>query len=137
MTMKKRVSGRVEEFYRNQNNGREDDTVPAGKTVPKKRKKFRLNRMRLIMTVIILLLIAGVGVSVKSVFELHAEQKQLEEEQKQLKKEKTSLDDELKHVKDKEYIEEQARIQLRLIKPGEILYVLDDSKGTDEDEEKN
>ena len=37
-----------------------------------------------------------------------------------------------------EYIEEQARIQLRMIKPGEILFVLDkeqdkdDSNGNDE-----
>ena len=37
-----------------------------------------------------------------------------------------SLKEELKNVNDLDYIEEQARIQLRMIKPGEILYITDD-----------
>ena len=49
-----------------------------------------------------------------------------------------ALEAELENVNDLEYIEEQARIQLRMIKPGEILFVLDkeqdkdDSNGNDE-----
>ncbi len=82
------------------------------------------------MTVIVVVLIAVVGVSIKNVFDLRAEQDELRAKNKQLASEKASLKDELKNVNDYDYIEEQARIQLKLIRPGEILYVLDD-EGTD------
>lgn len=74
--------------------------------------------------------------SVKSIFTLRAEQKALTEQNNALLSEKESLEDELKNVSDKEYIEEQARIQLKLIKPGEILYILEDNKDK-EDEDKD
>jgi cell division protein FtsB len=38
--------------------------------------------------------------------------------------EKTRLEDELAHIDDPAYIEQQARTRLRMIKPGEIYYVL-------------
>ncbi len=82
------------------------------------------------MTVIVVVLIAVVGVSIKNVFDLRAEQDELRAKNKQLASEKASLKEELKNVNDYDYIEEQARIQLKLIRPGEILYVLDD-EGTD------
>ncbi|SCJ32502.1 cell division protein FtsB [uncultured Eubacterium sp.] len=82
------------------------------------------------MTVIVVVLIAVVGVSIKNVFDLRAEQDELRAKNKQLASEKASLKDELKNVNDYDYIEEQARIQLKLIRPGEILYVLDD-EGTE------
>lgn len=82
------------------------------------------------MTVIVVVLIAVVGVSIKNVFDLRAEQDELRAKNKQLASEKASLKEELKNVNDYDYIEEQARIQLKLIRPGEILYVLDD-EGTE------
>ena len=45
--------------------------------------------------------------------------------QKELNDEKAALQEELKNVNDLDYIEEQARNQLKLIKPGEILYILE------------
>ena len=91
------------------------------------------------LTVIMIILIAVLGMSVKNIFDLRAEQKALSEENKSLAVEKESLEEELKNVNDKDYIEEQARIQLKLIKPGEILYIFDDEKKEDtkDDEEDN
>ena len=57
--------------------------------------------------------------------ELEAQKQELEQKKKELKKEK-------KEVIDPDYIEDQARKQLKMVKPGEILYIL-----PDEDEKKD
>ena len=91
------------------------------------------------LTVIVVVLIAVLGVSVKNIFDLRAEQKALNEEHKALTSEKEALEEELKNVNDYDYIEEQARIQLKMIKPGEIMYILEDEQEDNEqtDEENN
>lgn len=93
------------------------------------RKKHKINHLRLGLTVMVIGLMVVLGMSVKNVISLHMEQNKLQEHNKNLVEEKSSLETELKNVNDRSYIEEQARIQLRLIKPGEILYILDDEKG--------
>ena len=128
--MKKRTKGRLQEFeQRNTQNDLEEFREERKKST-KKKKRVKINRVRIVVTVIVVVLIAVVGVSVKNVFDLRAEQNDLREKNKQLASEKASLREELKNVNDYYYIEEQARIQLKLIRPGEILYVLDD-EGTD------
>lgn len=86
------------------------------------------------MTVIVVVMIAVVGVSVRNIFSLRAEQSKLQTANSQLTAEKASLKDELKNVNDYDYIEEQARIQLKLIKPGEVLYILNDGRGNSNEE---
>lgn len=51
-------------------------------------------------------------------------QNQIEAENKALISQKLKLEEELKNVSNPKYIEQQARTQLRMIFPGEILYVL-------------
>jgi cell division protein FtsB len=41
---------------------------------------------------------------------------------------KARLENELEHIDDPEYIEQQARTRLRMVKPGEIYYVLPERK---------
>ena len=85
------------------------------------------------LTAIVVLLVVGLCMSVKNIFDLRAEQKALTEQKEALVVEKKSLEEELENINDYDYIEEQARMQLKLIKPGEILYILDD--GTEKDSE--
>ena len=86
----------------------------------------------MVLTAVVVIMIAVVGVSVKSIFSLRAEQAELSADNSRLTAEKASLAEELKNVNDYEYIEEQARIQLRLIKPGEVLYILDEQQDDNE-----
>lgn len=109
---------------------RKSETVSTAGTVRKK-KRVKLNQGRLILTVIVVILIAVVGMSIKNVFDLRAEQKNLQEENQNLLQQQDALKAELDNVNDLEYIEEQARIQLRMIKPGEILFVLDKEQDKD------
>lgn len=92
----------------------------------KKKKRVRVNRIRIVLTVIGIILVTVLALSIKNIFDLRAEQAELERENKLLTTEKKDLKQELKNVNDLEYIEEQARIQLKLIRPGEILYILDE-----------
>jgi len=138
--MSKKTKGRVKAFEAQQtgeSNARE--RVPREAVDWKKKKRVRINRGRLALTVIVIFLIAGLGMSVKNIFDLRAEQKALTDENKALAVEKESLQEELENINDYDYIEEQARIQLKLIKPGEILYILEDNKEDSEaeDEEDN
>jgi cell division protein FtsB len=59
---------------------------------------------------------------------LKIEESRAESDLAALQKEKQELEEELSHVYSKEYIEQQARAELRMIFPGEILYVLKDGE---------
>lgn len=132
--MAKKTKGRVKAFEAQTNDETKREKREPRKAVDwKKKKKVRINRGRMALTAIVILLIVGLGMSVKNIFDLRAEQKALAAEQETLAVEKKSLEEELDNINDYDYIEEQARMQLKLIKPGEILYILDDN--TDETEE--
>ncbi|MDR2355369.1 MAG: septum formation initiator family protein [Clostridiales Family XIII bacterium] len=45
--------------------------------------------------------------------------------------EKARLESELEHIDDPAYIEQQARTRLRMVKPGELYYVLPERDGTE------
>ena len=71
-----------------------------------------------------------------SVFQVESEQERVEAEKAALLAEKAKLEEELRHVTDPTYIEQQARTELRMIRPGELLYVLPE-KGSNENGEGN
>lgn len=85
-------------------------------------KSNKLRRMAIYAAIIII--IAGViGASAYNIISLKQEQKILTAQQKALKDKKQELKEELNHLNDPDYIEEQARAQLRLVMPGESIYV--------------
>lgn len=90
------------------------------------------NRKALVYLIIIVVMLSVAGASIYNILSLKQEQKALLEEQQRLKKQRQELQEELKHLEDPDYIEEQARTQLRLVMPGESIYVF-----SDEDAEKN
>lgn len=133
---RKKTKGRIREFERSTEKKTVEDYRREREEIaqrPKKKKKVKINKSKIIMTAIVVLLIAVLGMSMRNVFLLRNEQKELNEKQQELLSEKNTLKNELDNINDLEYIEEQARIQLRMIKPGEILFITEDNK-TDEDE---
>ena len=91
------------------------------------KRKISINKKRFLCTLIVIIFLICAAFSIKNIVYLHIEQARLEEEQAELEQEKTELEDELKNVNDEDYIEEQARKQLRMVKPGEQIYILDNS----------
>ena len=80
----------------------------------------------------VLLVLAVTTYYAYNVIAVEIVQNQVEAEHKALLMEKARLEEELKNVSDPKYIEQQARTQLRMIFPGEVLYILPDKQ-----EEKN
>ncbi len=74
---------------------------------------------------IILLLLVGIKGSV-SVLNLKSEQSKVEKNYDDLKVERDDLRQELKHINTSDYIEQTARDMLKMVMPGEILYIIKD-----------
>ena len=91
------------------------------------------NRRNAIIVAVVLLLLAA---SVRNIIKLELENRRLRNKQKQLIEQRKELKIELKNVNSKEYIEEQARKQLRLVDPDEILFVFPDEKEKDNAKDK-
>ena len=92
----------------------------------RRKRRVRINGFRLIISVIIIMLLIVFALSIHNVIKLKKEQGELIRQNEALQQKKAQLEEELASVNDKSYIEEQARKRLKLIKPGEILYILDD-----------
>lgn len=134
---KKRLEKRREEKAREEENARQRARQNTKGKMAIRRQK---NRRRLLTGLIVVCIIAVVGFSVINIISLKKEQHDVLAQQEQLEKEKKQLQKALDNINDPENLEEQARNQLRLIKPGETLYMFPDeitdrTGSTDEDKE--
>ena len=91
------------------------------------------NRRNVIIVAVVLLLLAA---SVRNIVKLELENRRLKNKQKELIEQRKELKIELNNVNSKEYIEEQARKQLRLVDPDEILFVFPSEKDKDDADKK-
>ena len=95
-----------------------------------------LRKRRALMLVVFLVVFAILATMCgKDIVRLKAENIALKKQQAELEQQRDELKEELKHVDDPEYIREQARKQLRLLNPGEILFTFDDGQVVEETEE--
>lgn len=94
----------------------------AGKMAIRRQKR----RRKILTGLIILGIIGAMSLSLVNIISLKKEQHDVLAEQEQLKQQKQELQKELDNISDPENIEEQARNQLRLIRPGEMLYMFPD-----------
>lgn len=93
----------------------------------KRLKKKRRSKRNLIIFLFILAILFSFG-RIKNVVELKAEEKQMLEQQAELEKERDLLKAKLKNIESKDYIQEEARKQLKMMDPDEILYVFEDKE---------
>lgn len=90
----------------------------------KKRVSARKRRRRLIYLAVVTAALLLVFFTVQNIIGLKMEERELLQEQRELEARKAELEEELTRVDETDYIEQQAREQLHMIKPGEILYLL-------------
>ena len=135
--------GDILEPDKNEMSERRKERLAAGegtkrkKTVKRKRRIVRaLTRLLVLVTVCVV--IGLLGKSVVNIISLQNEKHQREEELQSLKDEISKDQDILQQVNSDEYIEQQARSELKMIKEGEILYVVrDDGTKVQVDEDGN
>ena len=89
-------------------------------------KRRKLGGLGIVFVGILIVMGFFIAMLVKNIIGLHVEQNELKTQEAQLTEKRDELTEELKNVDDLEYIEEQARKLLRMIKPGEVLYITDD-----------
>jgi len=103
-------------------------SLSAEKEEPPKRVINKINRKRNFYAIMTIIIMAVVGFSVFNVFSVNSQLTEVMAERDSLLKEKEKLIYQLENVDSAEYIEQQARTLLRMIKPGEIYYVLPEDK---------
>ena len=107
------------------------------KSVKRKRKVVRA-LTRLLVLVTVCMVIGLLGKSFANIIALQKEKSQKTDELQTLNEEISKDEDILKQVNSDEYVEQQARSELKMIKEGEILYVVrDDGSKVELDESGN
>jgi len=94
------------------------------KEEPSRREINKQNRKRNFYAVVTIVVMTVMGFSIFNVFSVNSQLAEAIAERDRLIVEKEKFQKELENVDSAEYIEQQARTLLRMIKPGEIYYVL-------------
>jgi cell division protein FtsB len=98
--------------------------VRKTKSVVTQRQAGKKARRRMVYFVIFLVILGIIAASVINIISLKLTEAKTLKEQQALLDQRTRLEKIYSQVNSPEYIEQQARQQLKMIKPGEILYVL-------------
>ena len=98
--------------------------APVEKDVVSKRRTVKRRRYALITTAVILFVAAVVASSGIKLWRLSREKQATQAELGNLLEKEAALQNELTQLESKEYIEREARAELHMILPGEILYVI-------------
>ena len=108
------------------------DMIAARRIAIKKKRMRRKRRSIVLMILVFALLFTMCS---REIIRLKAENYALRQENARLEKERDRLTKELEHVSDKDYIKNQARKQLRLLDPGEIMFIFEDGDEQPDEEE--
>ena len=103
----------------------------------RRRKSTARRRRRKAFTLILVIAVFALLATMcgKDIVRLKAENRALRRQQTALEEQRNALQEELKKTNNQEYIREQAKKQLRLLNPGEILFTFEDEEA-EEDPEK-
>lgn len=109
----------------------EAEALDSSKRRGKKKNKIT-NVRRFVLSVITVIFIASVSVSAFKIIQLKQERDLLLEKNAELIKLKEDMTEEMEHINSAEYMEQQARKELKLIKENEILFIVSDEEKTTE-----
>ena len=101
------------------------------KRVRKRKAKVarRKARRKLLLVVLIIALFASLATMCgRDIIRLKAENRALKKRQKELEVERDKLREEVKNSGDRDYVQDQARKQLRLLNPGELLFTFEEEE---------
>ena len=107
------------------------------KSSKKKREKSSIKltvRQKKILAIVVAILLVFILVYARPIIKLRVENRALKQQNEELQEERNATAKELKNVHRKDYIQEQARRQLRLLDKDEKMFIFDDGK---DDEDTN
>lgn len=130
---------RLHEFEKNnrvinipqaQDERRERLEIARQKKAGTRKKKIRINYMRMALFALVLVIGISFVVSAVKIVQLQGEKKEVAAKNDELTHKKETLEMEYENVKLPEYIENQARRDLKLVKPQELLFAFNEEKQT-------
>lgn len=111
--------------------------VKAAKEVTEESPKSRKHLVKLIGSAVVIIFILMVVMFIKNIFDLREEESALKQKNEELLQLKEELNMELENVNSKEYIEEQARKELKLVRGNELIFYFPDDWEKIVEERKN
>ena len=113
-----------------------DDEELAERMERRRSERASQMRRKRMTTLLVFILAFAVFATMcgRDIVRLKAENIELKRQQAELEKERDALKEELKTVNDPEYIREQARKQLKLLNPGEILFTFEEDQEQEDEE---
>ena len=138
------MASRLHEFEKNnrviniqqaQDVRRERLEIARQKKEVTRKRKVKINYMRMALFVLVLVIGVSFVVSAVKIVRLQGEQKAVAARNDELTHKKETLEMEFENVKLPEYIENQARRDLKLVKPQELLFAFNEDSKTDTKEE--
>jgi len=107
----------------------QEELLRRQKKTRRRRRGFLIKAM-CVAAVMVAVLFAAF--STMDIFQLQEQKRQADEELQGLEHRKLGLEQELEIVESDEYVEQQARSELRMIYDGEVLYVVKDQETTED-----
>jgi cell division protein FtsB len=103
------------------------------------RSRVKAGRRKKVMTyaVVILCIIAAIGASIWNIIVLKADYNEAKAVNQQLTEEKNALKEQLENSDKDKFIEDEARLQLRMVKPGETVYIVPEQPTEKKSSEQN
>ena len=107
----------------------EEDDFEARTQKRRARVRSRKRRRKIIGIILIIAAFATLATMCgRDIVRLKAENIALQRQQKELEEERDRLRKEVESAGDREYVQDQARKQLRLLNPGELLFTFEDEE---------
>ena len=125
------MQDRYKEDIKVENRGAEDIEAALSERQEARKAKVAASQRRKKRRMLIIILLAFVLMATmcgRDIIRLKAENAELKKQQVSLEKQRDELKEELKNTGESEYIREQARKQLSLLNPGEILFTFEDDE---------
>lgn len=102
-----------------------------------RKKRIRINKARIAIYAVIVALIVYFGASAMKIVKLNSERDELYAYNEELQHEKESLQLKLENISSPDYIESQARKDLKLVKPNELIFVFPEEDYENDEETKD
>ena len=114
-----------------------DDEELRQRIEQRRRQNAVRNRRRKVFSLVAFVIIFALLATMcgKDIVRLKAENRALRKQQIALEEQRDALQKELKNANNQEYIREQAKKQLRLLNPGEILFTFEDEEAVESEED--
>lgn len=128
---KRQARRKAERESRERREAKRNEKETRGKRAIRRKK----NRTRLMAALVVVAVIAILAFSGLHVVSLMKEKHQVEARHEALLKQKADLEQQIENAGDKQALEDVARQELRLIKPGEILYMFPADFGQEDNNE--